>query len=124
MSIWNDNPPDLFEAFSEAETPLGCYLAGMQPEYAFSAASEELIRMSAEGGCKWGQYVYSLNSNVRISGEKRFWLEKAAQNHHPAALFALGSMRLLEGDFEGAFECFSEGAELEHWECLIEVADL
>jgi hypothetical protein len=90
----------LKEAFDQTETPLGWYFAGMlevqrKPELRFG-----FVKKSAEAGCSWGQvecgvffrsgqYPWVAQRNLTTFRE---WMEKAAKQSNPKAVFYLGKL--------------------------------
>jgi hypothetical protein len=86
----------LKEAFAPTEEPLGWWFAGEVSEDD-SRERFDFFKKSAEGGCSWGQAYYAryfeYGEQFVEKDEKVFleWLEKAANQNNPEALYWLGS---------------------------------
>jgi hypothetical protein len=108
----------LTEAFVKTEEPLGRYFAGRFSWY--GREQLDFYKKSAEGGCGWGQVPYGWyfkDGDFVDYDEEVYleWLEKAANQNNPCAMYYLGDLfRNEEGgdDNEKALRYFSDAAEL------------
>jgi TPR repeat protein len=90
----------LKEAFAQTEEPLGWYWAGEFSEY--EREQFDFYKKSAEGGCSWGQVEYGrcfrdgefVEQDWKVYAE---WLEKAANQNNPEAMYWLGDWFRKEG---------------------------
>jgi hypothetical protein len=107
----------LKEAFAKTEEPLGWHFAGKLSKWK-SREGFDFYKKSAEGGCSWGQVAYAFFFKVGHfveKDEKVFleWLEKAANQNNPCAMFWLGFYYRNEGDDQQkAVSHFRAAAEL------------
>jgi hypothetical protein len=104
-SIWisnvvkdvDKNDGALKEALAQTEEPLGWYFAGL-----LSTGLEQRrnFKKSADGGCSWGLVRFSMYLNdggggkmYVVQDEKVYveWLEKAANQNNPKAMYLLGN---------------------------------
>jgi hypothetical protein len=107
----------LIEAFAKTEEPLGWYFAG---KFLYDREAFDFYKKSAEGGCSWGQVDYGIHFNIRNEfvelDEKVYveWLEKAANQNNPLAMYWLGDWFRFEGgsDKEKAVSYFRGASEL------------
>jgi hypothetical protein len=102
--------------FAKTKDPFGWYFAGR-----LSSGREqfEFFRNSAERGCSWGQVGYGrcfedgefVEKDTKARVE---WMEKAANQNNPEAMFWLGGWFGFGGgkDMEKAVSCFRDSAEL------------
>jgi TPR repeat protein len=105
----------LIEAFATRDEPLGWYLAGL-----LSNGRDELdfYKKSAEGGCSWGQVEYGWcfkRGEFVEKDEKVYveWLEKAASQNNPEAMYWLGKWFQDERrDKQKAVSYYRDAAEL------------
>jgi hypothetical protein len=107
----------LIEAFAKTEEPLGWYLAGKFSGYGREAF--DFYKKSAEGGCSWGQVEYGwtfrhghlVEKDMKVYVE---WLEKAANQNNPEALYWLAKWFRYGGgnDKEKAVSYFRGASEL------------
>ena len=106
----------LKEAFAKTEESLGWYFAANlsdgREEFDFS-------KKSADGGCSWGQCAYGWYFRDGVdfveADEKVYveWLEKAANQNNPSAMYWLGNWFRHEGrDKEKVVSFYRAGAEL------------
>jgi TPR repeat protein len=82
----------LKEAFAKTEEPMGWYFAGRLSN---GREKFDFVKKSAEGGCSWGQVRYAwffYDGELVEEDEKVYveWLEKAANQNDPQALYYLG----------------------------------
>jgi hypothetical protein len=108
----------LKEVFAKTEEPLGWHFAGM-----LSSGRErfDFMKKSAEGGCSWGQLMYSwffrtgqFGTPVDLTAYIE-WSERAASGENPYALYSLGYWwhNVEEGnDQNKAWRCFYTAATL------------
>jgi hypothetical protein len=105
----------LKEAFAKTEKPLGWYFAGN-----FSDGAEfDFYKKSAEGGCSWGLVAYGsyFRRGELVEQDRKVyveWLEKAANQNNPQAMFCLGEWFRDGGgnDMEKAVSYYRAAAEL------------
>jgi hypothetical protein len=107
----------LIEAFAKTGEPLGwCFAARLS----FEREQFDLYKKSAEGECSWGQVEYGIYFNrggaFAEKDEKAYveWLEKAASQNNPWAMFLLGLwFELYEGgDKQKAVSYYHSSTEL------------
>jgi hypothetical protein len=106
----------LMEAFAQTEEPMGWYFAGLLSD---GREQFEFLKKSAEGGCSWGQvwygYYFRYGRDFVEKDEKVYeeWLEKAAKQNKPLAMYWLGDwFRDEGGDKQKAVSYFRAAAEL------------
>jgi hypothetical protein len=92
----------LKEAFAKTETPLGWYFAGELSDM-HSWDQFDFYKKSAEGGCSWGQvwYGWCFEDGSIVEKDKKVcleWMEKAAGQNNPWAMWSLGRWFRNEGD--------------------------
>jgi hypothetical protein len=111
----------LKEAFAKTEEPLGWYFAGELSKPEYCEEQFDFFRKSAEGGCSWGQvwygrffhtgYGWNVEKDEKIYLE---WLEKAANQNNPWAMYWLGDWFRGKGDdAEKAVAYYRAAAELD-----------
>jgi hypothetical protein len=121
LSVWNDvemKQKAWKEAFAKTEEPLGWYFAGL---LSFGRERVDFWKKSAEGGCSWGQVRYGgyfRRGRLVELDEKAYveWLEKAANQKNPKAIYWLGNWFGFDGrDKQKAVSYFRAAVEL-GWE--------
>jgi hypothetical protein len=96
-SVAIDHSDQLKEAFVQTAKPLGLWFAGELSEMG-SREQFDLFQESAEKGCSWGQVQYAdyfrFGSEFVAENEQELveWLEKAAAQQNPLALYFLGGL--------------------------------
>jgi hypothetical protein len=109
----------LREAFAMTEEPLGWYFAGLLSDMD-SREGFDFCKKSAEGGCSWGQVKYGwcfrYGGDFAEEDQKAHvkWLEKAANQNNPSAMYWLGEWFRHEGeiDKEKVVMYYRAGADL------------
>jgi tetratricopeptide (TPR) repeat protein len=105
----------LQEAFAQTGEPLGWYFAG---KCSSGREQFDFWKKSAEGGCSWGQVAYGryFEYGQFVEKDKKMyveWLEKAANQNNPEAIYELGYWFLYGGgNKEEALSYFRAAAEL------------
>jgi hypothetical protein len=103
------------EAFAKTEEPLGLWVAG---KFSYGRERLDFFKKSAEGGCSWGAVWYGGLFKGGYTVEKDMsvyveWLEKAANQNNPQAMFQLGYWCQYEADDqEKAFSHYLAASEL------------
>jgi hypothetical protein len=113
LSVWKDvemEADELKEAFAETEEPQGWYFAGRFSEW---ESRERFFKKSAEGGCTWGQVGYGVSFGEKDNKVYVEWLEKAAEQNNPEAMYRLGDwFRMGRRDEQKAVSYHRAAAEL------------
>jgi hypothetical protein len=118
MSVWKDVEMEenaWKEAFARTEEPLGWWFAGRLSD---GREQFDFFKKSAEAGCSWGQVKYGRYFRAALfveKDEKAYleWLEKAANQNNPRAMYWLGIwVRWDEGDKGKAISYYRAGVEL------------
>jgi hypothetical protein len=120
LSVWKDvamAASAVKEAFAKTEEPLGWYNAGMLSD---GRERFDFFKKSAEGDCSWGQVEYGwyFEAGQFVEKDEKVyveWLEKAANQNNPEALYWLGSWfkdKGDENDMEKAVSYYRRAAEL------------
>jgi hypothetical protein len=105
------------EAFAVTEEPMGYYFAGSLSGRG-SREKFDFYKKSAEGGCSWGQAAYGgyFNRGEFVEKDPKAhvkWLEKAANQNNPRAMYWLGLWYQKDGgDNEKAVLYFRTSAKL------------
>jgi TPR repeat protein len=92
------DPHDVRLAFRDTKKALGYYLAS--PLGVFAEEQDAYVKLSAKGGCSWGQVDYGMffydGNNyepILVEEDKKVfveWMEKAANQNNPKAMASLG----------------------------------
>jgi TPR repeat protein len=118
---------DWKKAFVATGEPLGWFFAGMMCAWP-TKEQFEFLKLSAEGGCSWGQVGYGdyfeendQNEGIVEEDNNTYmeWLVTAANQNNPRAIEQLGRLFKNRGDFYSALEHHHRAAEL-GWENSME----
>jgi hypothetical protein len=104
------------KAFCNTNVPLGWYIGGKMCAFC-SPEQLNLMQKSAEAGCSWGQLEYAayFKSGVIVKQDRAAylsWLEKAAEQDNPEALYRLGEWFAYQKDNKEATLQFEASAKL------------
>jgi hypothetical protein len=105
----------LREAFAKTEEPFGWYFAAACSDD--DREQFDCVKKSAEGGCSWGQVAYAecfergyfVEKDEKVCVE---WLEKAANQNNPEAMYELAWDRREGDDDEKVFSYYLAAAKL------------
>jgi hypothetical protein len=119
------------EAFAKTEQPLGWYFVGLLSDFD-SRERFDAFKKSAAGRCSWGQAYYAFylkNGSYGFVEEdtKSYleWLEMAAKQNNPLALYLLGEWFLKEGEHTAkAVSYHRAAAELGWKESMTSLANM